>query len=86
MEEEKIIPITNEVSVSSELIWALIDIAYPDIEDACLFVGRIAREVYEENEEYQSYLTKEVFSNFIDTQVYRRYWEELLKKGRENNV
>ena len=81
--KEKIIPITSEVSVSSELIWGLIDIAYPDVEDALLFIERISEEVYEENKDYKPYLTKEAFLDFIDMQVYRRYWEELLKKGRE---
>ena len=84
--EEKIIPITNEVSVSLELIWELIDIAYPDVEDAFLFIEKVVEEVYEENKKYKPHLTKEAFLDFVDTQVYRRYWEELLKKGRENNV
>jgi hypothetical protein len=84
--EEKIIPITREVSVSSELIWELIDMAYPDETEACFFVGMIAEKVYQENKEYQSYLTKEAFADFIDKQIFRRYWEELLEKGRENNV
>ena len=84
--KEKIIPITREVSVSSELIWELIDIAYPDEKEACLFVGMIAEKVYEENKEYQSYLTKEAFADFIDKQIFRRYWEELLKKGKKDNV
>lgn len=81
--KEKIIPITREVSVSSELIWELINMAYPDVENACIFVGIIFEKVYEENKEYQSYLTKEAFADFIDKQIFRRYWEELLKKGRE---
>jgi hypothetical protein len=80
--EEKIIPITREVSVSSELIWELIDIAYPDVEDAFLFIEKVSEEVYEENKDYKPYLTKEAFTDFIEMQVYRRYWEELLKKGR----
>ena len=84
--EGKIIPITREVSVSSELIWKLIDIAYPDEIEACLFVGNIAEKVYLENKEYQSYLTKEAFEDFIDTQIFRRYWEELLEKGKKDNV
>lgn len=84
--EEKIIPITSEVSVSSELIWKLIDIAYPDEREACLFVGVVAEEVYKENEEFKSYLTKEAFLDFIDTQVYRKYWKLLLEKGKKDNV
>lgn len=81
--EEKIIPITKEVSVSSELIWELMAIAYPDIEDAFRFIEKVSEEVYEKNKKYKSHLTKEAFLDFVDTQVYRRYWEELLKKGRE---
>lgn len=81
--KEKIIPITREVSVSSEFIWELIDMAYPDIEDSLLFIKRVSEKVYEENKDYKSYLTKEAFLDFVDMQVYRRYWEELLKKGRE---
>ena len=84
--EEKIIPITREVSVSSELIWELIDMAYPNTEDALLFIERISEKVYEENKDYKPYLTKEAFLDFIDMQVYRRYWEELLKKGKKDNV
>lgn len=81
--KEKIIPITREVSVSSELIWELIDIAYPDVEDALLFIEKVSEKVYEENKDYKPYLTKEAFADFIEMQVYRRYWEELLKKGRK---
>ena len=81
--KEKIIPITREVSVSSELIWELMDIAYPDVEDALLFIERVSEKVYEENKKYKSCLTKEAFLDFVDMQVYRRYWEELLEKGRE---
>ena len=84
--KEKIIPITREVSVSSELIWELIDIAYPDVEDSLLFIERVSEEVYEENKKYKSCLTKEAFLDFVDMQVYRRYWEELLKKGKKDNV
>ena len=84
--KEKIIPITSEVSVSSELIWGLMDIAYPDVEDALLFIERVHKKVYEENKEYQSCLTKEAFADFMDMQVYRRYWEELLQKGKKDNV
>ena len=81
--KEKIIPITREVSVSSELIWELIDIAYPDIEDSLLFIEIAHEQVYEENKDYKPYLTKEAFTDFIEMQIYRKYWEELLEKGRE---
>ena len=81
--KEKIIPITNEVSVSMWLIWKLIDMAYSDVEDSFLFIEKVTEEVYEENKKYKSHLTKEAFLDFVDTQVYRRYWEELLKKGRK---
>ena len=84
--EEKIIPITSKVSVSSELIWKLIDIAYPDEIEACLFVDIVTAKVCKESEKYQSYLTKEAFLDFLDMQIYQKYWELLLEKGKEDNV
>ena len=84
--KEKIIPITREISVSSELIWELIDIAYPNTEDALLFIERVSEKAYDENKDYKLYLTKEAFADFIDKQIFRRYWEELLEKGKKDNV
>lgn len=79
MIEDKIIPITKEISLSSVFIHELLDITF-GIEKAFQVIEESCIEAYNKWKDYKSNLTKETFNEIVDNEVYKIYIRKIIEE------
>lgn len=79
MIENKIVPITEELSLSSVLIHELLDITF-GIEKALLIIEQSCIEAYDKWKDYTDNLTKEAFKEILDNEVYQIYIRKIIEE------
>ena len=79
MIEDKIIPITKEVSLSSIFIHELLDMTF-SIERALSVIEESCVEAYDKWEKYKDNLTIEAFKEILDNEVYKIYIRKIIEE------
>ena len=79
MIEDKIIPITEEISLSSIFIHELLDITF-GYEKAFQIIGQSCVEVYNKWKKYKDNLTKEAFEEVLDNEIYKIYIRKIIEE------
>lgn len=79
MIEEKIVPITKEISLSSIFIHELLDMTF-EYEKAFSVIEQSCVEAYNKWKDYKDNLTKEAFEETLDNEVYKIYIRKIIEE------
>jgi hypothetical protein len=79
MIENKIVPITEELSLSSVFIHELLDMTF-GIERAFPIIDQSCVEAYNKWKKYKNNLTKEVFEEVLDNEIYKIYIRKIIEE------
>lgn len=79
MIEDKIIPITEEISFSSTFIHELLDITF-GYEKVFEIIKQSCVEAYNKWKDYKDNLTKEAFEEIISNEVYIIYVKKIIEE------
>lgn len=79
MIEDKIIPITEEVSLSSIFIHELLDITF-GYKKVFQIIGQSCVEAYNKWKDYKDNLTKETFNEIVDDEVFKIYVRKIIEE------
>jgi hypothetical protein len=79
MIENKIVPITEELSLSSVFIHELLDMTF-GIERALPIIDQSCVEAYNKWKKYKNNLTKEAFEEILDNEIYNIYIRKIIEE------
>lgn len=79
MIENKIVPITEELSLSSVFIHELLDMTF-GIERAFPIIDQSCVEAYNKWKKYKNNLTKEAFEEVLDNEIYKIYIRKIIEE------
>ena len=79
MIENKIVPITEEVSLSSVFIHELLDMTFR-YDKVFSIIDQSCEEAYDKWKKYKDNLTKEAFEEILDNEVYKIYIRKIIEE------
>ena len=79
MIENKIVPITEELALSSVFIHELLDMTF-GIERAFPIIDQSCVEAYNKWKKYKDNLTKEAFEEILDNEIYKIYIRKIIEE------
>ena len=79
MIEDKIIPITEELALSSVFIHELLDMTF-GIERAFPIIDQSCVEAYNKWKKYKDNLTEEAFEEILDNEIYKIYIRKIIEE------
>jgi hypothetical protein len=77
--EEKLIPITEELSLSTILIHELLHITF-GYEKAFQVIDQSCAKAYDKWRDYKYHLTEEAFKDMLDNEIYKIYVEKIIEE------
>lgn len=79
MIENKIVPITEELSLSTIFIHELLDMTF-GVERALPIIDQSCIEAYGKWKKYKDNLTKEAFEEILDNEIYKIYVRKIIEE------
>lgn len=79
MIENKIVPITKELSLSSVFIHELLGMTF-GFEKALSIIEQSCAEAYNKWKDYQDNLTEEAFKEKLDNEIFRIYVRKIIEE------
>ena len=79
MIENKIVPITEEVSLSSVFIHELLDMTFR-YDKVFSIIDQSCEESYDKWKKYKDNLTKEAFEEILDNEIYKIYIRKIIEE------